>query len=149
VASDVRRLRAVRGPSADDLPRPARVCKRPRCGNDVTPPAGRSRPALFCGERCRRAYAREKAAARAALLEAQRLAIQYEVDSPVQQRARRGSSRAPDHSQASAAALGIMGHALDHVAADLDAGAALSARTVVSRLRSAKCRADRLLLDLP
>ena len=66
----------------------ARVCKRPSCGNQVPQANGRSRPALFCGDSCRAGYTRERAAARAQLLEAQRLADQYEIRLDQQTRTR-------------------------------------------------------------
>lgn len=74
------RLRAVPSVLGDArLPTPQRACKRPLCGNVVSPPSGRSRPPVFCSANCRRKYSSEKAAARAAFLEAKRLAAQYDI----------------------------------------------------------------------
>src|SRR5436305_11156140 len=74
-----RRLRALPTTQTDrdDV---RRVCKRPPCGRVVVAPSGRSRPREFCSDTCRLMYQRERKKVASALIEAQRLAVQYEVD---------------------------------------------------------------------
>src|SRR5690349_17337958 len=75
------RLKVLPGPGPADIAPPL-ACKRPLCGREVEQPSGRSRPREFCTDACRVRYQRERDLARGALLEARRVAAQYEVDVP-------------------------------------------------------------------
>ena len=109
---------------------PRRVCKRPACAEVVGRPTGRSRPPVFCSERCRRLYSLERASARTNLHEAQRLAEQFGIDSA---RAR------------SASALGVIAVELQRLQAELDAGAVISTRAAIERLTLAVRQADQFI----
>lgn len=101
-----------------------RACRRPLCGNEIDPPSGRSRPREFCDDACRDLYQRERAQARTTLLEAQRLARQYEIDDdhrpqPVPPRSRPDPSQTPP---ASYLALALIAQALESIHIDIQDG---------------------------
>lgn len=123
---------------------PPRACKRPLCGTEVAPAVGRSRPPLYCSNACRKAYARERAAARAALAEAQRVAAQYGVESAVPRSPRPRSARTTATTEQ--LALGLIAQALALLHAEIDSGASVDALSVLNRVDEAKVQADQLLL---
>jgi hypothetical protein len=128
-----------------------RACKRPRCGNEIDPPPGRSRPREFCSDVCRNLYQRERDQARNVLMEARRLALQYEIDetataepsahgtdSPEQPISSRGPS--PSH-----LALALVAQTLESIRVDLQDGVTLDLEGVLARMTRAKEDGDRLL----
>ena len=121
----------------------ARSCKRPSCPRDVPLPVGRSRPPVFCSATCKRLYARERAEARATLLEAQRLASQYELDGKVGQRS--SASFEDLTSLAVTQALGMILLALDRIRAQLEADRPVTAWDVVHSIERAIRQADPLV----
>jgi hypothetical protein len=132
-----------------------RACKRPRCGNEIDPPAGRSRPREFCSDTCRHLYQRERDQARNNLLEARRLAAQYEVDDTAaaggspRQRTPAGPPAVPGGLPAAAAsylALALVAQALESIRADLRGGTPVGPDEVLARVTRAKEEGDRLLL---
>jgi hypothetical protein len=130
---------------------PPLACKRPLCGRTVEQPLGRSRPREFCTDACRVRYQRERGLARAALVDAQRVAAQYEVAAPASPGTGSGQHRiseprAPDPElSASYQALSLIAQVLESVRNDLDDGVLLTVETVLSRLTKAKLAGDRLL----
>ena len=128
-----------------------RACKRPQCGNEIDPPAGRSRPREFCGDQCRSLYQRERDQARNVLLEARRLALQYEVDEPTitQPPAHgAGSPERPPISTGTAPshlALSLIAQTLESIRVDLRDGVPLDLEEVLARITEAKEEGDRLL----
>ena len=145
------KLRVLPGPGPADIAPPPLACKRPLCGQEVEQPPGRSRPREFCEDTCRVLYKRERGLARAALLEARRVAAQYEVDVPTGLGADPDRSRTPAHGSASPVlsasylALSLIAQALESTRLDLNDGVPLTAEAVVSRLMEAKLAGDRLL----
>lgn len=131
-----------------------RACKRPRCGNEVSPPTGRSRPRVFCSDNCRNLYQRERDQARNILFEARRLAIQYEIEDaataadPPQ---RVGWAEPPASLPASPAltashlALSLIAQALESIRVDLQDGEQLGLEEALARIISAKVEGDRLM----
>jgi predicted nucleic acid-binding Zn ribbon protein len=128
-----------------------RACKRPRCGNEIWPPAGRSRPREFCSDECRNLYQRERDQARNTLMEARRLALQYEIDEttanepPTQgvvlaKRSSVSTGPSPSH-----LALSLVAQALESIRIDLRDGVTLDLEGVLDRITRAKEEGDRLL----
>lgn len=148
------RLKVLPGPAAVDSVPPL-ACKRPLCGREVEQPSGRSRPREFCSDDCRVRYQRERDLARSALMEARRVAAQYEVDVPTSVRADparpRTSARRPAEPVPSASylALSLIAQALESTRTELNDGVLLTADAVVSRLMEAKLAGDRLLRSEP
>lgn len=131
-----------------------RACKRPRCGSEIGPPAGRSRPRDFCSDNCRVLYQRERDQARSNLLEARRLAAQYEIDdtapagdSPQQ----RGPAEPPASpgglppAMASYLAIALIAQALESIRVDIRDGEPLGIKEALARITQAKEEGDRLL----
>ena len=130
---------------------PPLACKRPLCGREVEQPSGPSRPREFCSAPCRVRYQRERDLAKAALLEARRVAAQYELDvstslkpDPVRPQTSAPSPTGPALS-ASYQALSLIAQVLESIRTDLDDGVRLTVEAVVSRLMEAKLAGDRLL----
>jgi len=131
-----------------------RACKRPRCGQEVDPPDGRSRPRVFCSANCRNLYQRERDQARSNLLEARRIALQYEIDdtdlAEVSSQ-HRGQGDQPETSvgvpavTASYLALSLVAQALEEIRVDLQDGESVGLGEVVARISRAKEEGDRLL----
>jgi len=124
-----------------------RACRRPFCGNEIDPPSGRSRPREFCGDACRDLYQRERAQARTTLLEAQRLARQYEIDDdhrpqPVPPRSRTDPCQT---APASYLALALIAQALESIHVDIQDGLVLDLEEAMARITRAKQEGDRLL----
>jgi hypothetical protein len=144
------RLKVLPGPGPADSAPPL-ACKRPLCGQEVEQPSGRSRPREFCTDACRIRYQRERDLARTALLEARRVAAQYEVDLPTSLRSDpvrpQTSARSPAGPALSASyqALSLIAQVLESIRTDLDDGVLLTVEAVVSRLVEAKLAGDRLL----
>lgn len=131
-----------------------RACKRPRCGNEVDPPTGRSRPREFCSDDCRNLYQRERDQARNNLLEARRLAAQYEIDDTsaaegsTQQRGPTEPSANPSglaSATASYLALALVAQALETIRVDMQYGEPIGLEEVLARITQAKEEGDRLL----
>lgn len=128
-----------------------RACKRPRCGNEIDPPPGRSRPREFCSDECRNLYQRERDQARNVLLEARRLALQYEIDEMVTAEPSDHGSGVPDRPpdstvpSSSHLALSLVAQALESIRVDLRDGVALDLEGVLARMTRAKEDGDRLL----
>jgi hypothetical protein len=129
-----------------------RACKRPLCGNEIDPPVGRSRPREFCSDSCRALYQRERDQARSGLLEARRLAAQYEVDDTAgdSPRRRKAGERPADRDGLSAAtasylALALVAQALESARVDMRDGTLVAADEVLARITRAKEEGDRLL----
>jgi hypothetical protein len=144
------RLRVLPGTTSVDSAPPL-ACKRPLCGREVEQHPGRSRPREFCTDACRVRYQRERDLARAALLDAQRIAAQYDVDVSAGRRPDRApppvsadSSVGPMPSE-SYLALSLIAQALESIRADVDDGMPLTIEAVVSRLTDAKLAGDRLM----
>lgn len=144
------KLKVLPGPGRAESA-PALACKRPLCGREVEQPSGRSRPREFCSAGCRVLYQRERDLARAALLEARRVAAQYEVDLPTSPRPDpvRPQASAPSPAgpalSASYQALSLIAQVMESIRSDLDDGVRLTVEAVVSRLMEAKLAGDRLL----
>ena len=105
----------------------ARACKRPLCGQQIDRPVGRSRPRDFCSDACRILYHQERKQVRSALLEAQRLAAQYEVEVAGDQTGRVQPSPAYLGAQLNLpppgeVVLGLIAQALDQIRLDLQDG---------------------------
>lgn len=130
-----------------------RTCKRPRCCNEIDPPAGRSRPREFCSDACRNLYHRERAQARNTLLEARRLAAEYKIDETVPEPAPRGLEVSEHTSSLSSLesvrpghlALSLIAQALESIRVDLQDGTPLDLEGVLARITTAKEQGDRLL----
>lgn len=128
-----------------------RACKRPRCGNEIDPPAGRSRPREFCSDECRNRYQRERDLARNVLLEARRLALQYEIDETATAEPSTYGAGSPDRpssstgSSSSHLALSLVAQALESIRVDLQDGVTLDLEGVLARMTRAKEDGDRLL----
>jgi predicted nucleic acid-binding Zn ribbon protein len=131
-----------------------RACKRPRCGNEIDPPAGRSRPREFCSDSCRNLYQREREQARNNLLEARRLAAQYEIDDtaaaegPPRQREPAEPPQDPGGLPLAAAsylALALVAQALESIRVDMQGGKPAGPDEVLARITQAKEEGDRLL----
>lgn len=144
------KLKILPGPSQVDGTL-ALACKRPLCGRAVQQPSGRSRPREFCSDPCRIRYQRERDLARAALLDAQRVAAQYEVGAKPSPRAKSRLHQTSDPNaldpelSTSFQALSLIAQVLESVRNDLDDGVPLTAETVLSRLIRAKLAGDRLM----
>lgn len=131
-----------------------RACKRPRCSNELDPPTGRSRPREFCSAGCRLRYQRERDQVRSNLLEAQRIALQYEIEGAAameaspkrEERAEHpASSAAVPSAQASYLALSLLAQALEAITLDLADGVPLDLEEVLTRITRAKQEGDRIL----
>jgi hypothetical protein len=131
-----------------------RACKRPLCGNEVDLPDGRSRPRVFCTPDCRNLYQRERDQARSNLLEARRLALQYEIDDtdPVEVSSQhRQQVDQPEESgglpaaRASYLALSLVAQALEEIRVDLQDGERVGLEEALARISRAKEEGDRLL----
>jgi hypothetical protein len=131
-----------------------RACKRPRCSNEIDPPAGRSRPREFCSDACRSVYHRERNQARNTLLEARRLAEQYEIDETAVTEPAPHAAELPERppglpSLASVRpghlALSLIAQALESIRVDLQDGVPLDLEGVLVRISTAKEEGDRLL----
>lgn len=130
-----------------------RACKRPRCGNEIDLPTGRSRPREFCSDDCRNLYQRERDQARSNLLEARRLALQYEIDdtaaaedSPQRELAERPANpRDLPAATASYLALALVAQALEAIRVDLQDGEPVGVEEALARITRAKEEGDRLL----
>ena len=131
-----------------------RACKRPRCGNEIDQPTGRSRPREFCSGNCRNLYQRERDQARNIFLEARRLAVQYEIDDTAVAEAspqQRGSAeRLTDLPGlpvpiASYLALSLVAQALEAIRVDLQDGEPVGLEDALARISRAKEEGDRLL----
>jgi hypothetical protein len=131
-----------------------RTCKRTRCGNEIDLPAGRSRPRQFCSDACRVLYHRERDQARSALLEARRLAAEYEIDEtgmtvPVPHALELPERPASLPSLASVGpgylALSLIAQALESIRVDIRDGIPLDFEGVLARITAAKEAGDRLL----
>jgi hypothetical protein len=145
------KLLPVRQPSLGTL---RRACKRPRCGNEIEPPAGRSRPREFCSDSCRNLYQRERDQVRNSLLEARRLAAQYEIDDiaptaasahqhgPVESPA---SPEGVPPAAASYLALALVAQVLESIRVEMQDGQPVSVNETLARLTQAKEQGDRLL----
>jgi hypothetical protein len=124
-----------------------RVCKRPLCAREIDQPTGRSRPRDFCSDTCRVLYHQERKQVRGALLEAQRLADQYEVEALGDQTPPTavylgGQLGLPAPEEV---VLGLIAQALDQIRIDIQDGSRLEVEEVILRLTQAKERADRYL----
>jgi len=145
------KLLPVRQPSLGTL---HRACKRPRCSNEIDPPAGRSRPREFCSNACRTLYQRERDQARAGLLEAHRLAAQYEVDDTAED-AVAACHDGPEQSAveagdvppagASYLALALVAQVLESIRVEIQDGQPVGIDEAMDRLTRAKEQGDRLL----
>jgi predicted nucleic acid-binding Zn ribbon protein len=128
-----------------------RACKRPRCGNEIDPPAGRSRPREFCSDECRNLYQRERDQARNVLLEARRLAFQYEIDETATGEPSTHGTGSPERPSSSPGpspshlALSLVAQALESIRVDLQDGVTLDPEGVLARITRAKEDGDRLL----
>jgi predicted nucleic acid-binding Zn ribbon protein len=128
-----------------------RACKRPRCGNEIDPPVGRSRPREFCSDECRNLYQRERDQARNVLLEARRLALQYEIDETETAEPSAHGTGLPDRPSSSKGpssshlALSLVAQALESIRVDLQDGVTLDLEEVLVRMTRAKEDGDRLL----
>ena len=128
-----------------------RACKRPRCANEIDPPAGRSRPREFCSDECRHQYQRERDQARNVLLEARRLALQYEIDETTAAEPSPPGTSSPEQAPISTGpspshlALSLVAQALESIRVDLRDGVALDLEGALARLAKAKEEGDRLL----
>jgi hypothetical protein len=124
-----------------------RACRRPRCGNDIDPPSGRSRPRAFCSDACRDLYHHEQSQARTTLLEAQRLARQYGIveDPPPQPDPARSLGDPFHAAPASYLALALIAQALESIRTDMQDGLAPDLDQAMARLTRAKLEGDRLL----
>jgi hypothetical protein len=142
------RLLPTRQPGPGTL---RRACKRPLCGNEVDQPSGRSRPREFCSDGCRTLYQRERSQAKAMLMEAWRVATQYDIedatptDAPLpsvgsHDQLPRTSSPSPSH-----LALSLIAQALEEIRVDLRDGVPLNLAAVLDRLTRAKEEGDRLV----
>lgn len=145
-------------PTGQDVPGDLRrACKRPLCGNEIDPPDGRSRPRVFCSANCQKLYQREREQARSNLLEARRLALQYEIDptdntDPVEGSSlHRGQVDQPEESGrlpvtvASYLALSLVAQALEEIRVDLQDGESVGIDEALARISRAKEEGDRLL----
>lgn len=150
MAGSSAKLKVLPDPGLADSAPPL-ACKRPLCGRGVQQPSGRSRPREFCSATCRVRYQRERDLAKTALLEARRIAAQYEVDVPTSLKPGpvRPQTSAPSPAvpalSASYQALSLIAQVLESIRTDLDDGVRLTVETVVSRLMEAKLVGDRLL----
>jgi hypothetical protein len=131
-----------------------RACKRPRCGNEIDPPTGRSRPRDFCSDNCRNRYQRERDQARNNLLEARRLAMQYEIDDTAAAEGsaqQRGPAEPPADpgslppAAASYLALALIAQALESIRLDMQDGEPVGLEEALVRITQAKQEGDRLL----
>lgn len=128
-----------------------RACKRPRCGNEIDPPAGRSRPREFCSDVCRNLYQRERDQARNVLMEARRLALQYEIDETAVAGSSAHGTDSPERLVSSTGpspshlALSLVAQALESIRVDLQDGVTLDPEGVLARMTRAKEDGDRLL----
>ena len=131
-----------------------RACKRPRCGQEVDPPDGRSRPRVFCSANCRNLYQRERDQAKNQLLEARRLAQQYELDDTAAAEGslqQRGPAEQPANPRslpaatASYLALALVAQALEGIRVDLQDGEPVGLGEALARITRAKEEGDRLL----
>lgn len=131
-----------------------RSCKRPRCGNEIDPPAGRSRPREFCSDACRNRYHRERDQARGTLLEARRLAAEYEIDQTVTKEPAPHALELSEHPASTPSltsvrpghlALSLIAQALESIRVDLRDGIPLDLEGVLARITTAKEQGDRLL----
>jgi hypothetical protein len=131
-----------------------RACKRPLCGNEVGLPTGRSRPREFCSDDCRNLYQRERDQARNQLLEARRLAQQYELDDVAAAEGSpqpRGVAEQPanPHSgpvaTASYLALALVAQALEGIRVDMLDGEPIGLEEALARITRAKEEGNRLL----
>jgi hypothetical protein len=132
-----------------------RACKRPRCGNEIDPPEGRSRPRDFCSDSCRTLYQRERDQARNNLLEARRLAVQYEIDDSAAAEGSTRQGRPPAElpadpgslpsATASHLALALIAQALESIRVDMQDGEPVGLEEVLARITQAKEEGDRLL----
>lgn len=128
-----------------------RACKRPRCGNEIDPPVGRSRPREFCSDECRTLYQRERDQARNVLLEARRLALQYDIDETVTAEPSTHGTGSPEGPSSSTGpspshlALSLVAQALESIRLDLQDGVTLDLEGVLARMTRAKEDGDRLL----
>jgi hypothetical protein len=127
-----------------------RTCRRPRCGNEIDPPVGRSRPREFCSKDCQTRYKRERVQAKNTLLEAQRLACEYGIDvvvvrePPSQPDEAHNRTPSPPVS-ASYLALSLVAQALESIRVEIREGIMLSRDEVLARITTAKEEGDRLL----
>jgi predicted nucleic acid-binding Zn ribbon protein len=128
-----------------------RACKRPRCGNEIDRPAGRSRPREFCSDECRNLYQRERDQARNVLFEARRLALQYEIDETAAAESSLHGTGSPERVPNSTGpspshlALSLVAQALESIRVDLQDGVPLDLEGVLARMARAKEEGDRLL----
>ncbi len=145
------RLLPARQPSLGTL---HRACKRPRCSNEIEPPAGRSRPREFCSNACRTLYQRERDQARAHLLEAHRIAAQYEVDDTAgvaaaapEDQPQQTAADAGDMPPATASylALALVAQTLESIRVEMQDGRPVGTDEAMDRLTRAKEQGDRLL----
>jgi hypothetical protein len=145
------RLLPARQPSLGTL---HRACKRPRCSNEIEPPEGRSRPREFCSNACRTLYQRERDQARAHLLEAHRIAAQYEVDDTAADTAAAAHDRPPQASAdagdmppatASYLALALVAQTLESLKVEIQDGLQVGIDEALDRLTRAKEQGDRLM----
>lgn len=142
------RLLPTRQPDSGVL---RRACKRPRCGNEIDPPAGRSRPREFCSDVCRNLYQRERDQARNVLMEARRLALQYEIDETAAAESSAHGTDSPERLVSSTGpspshlALSLVAQALESIRVDLQDGVTLDPEGVLARMTRAKEDGDRLL----
>lgn len=147
---------------SEDVPR---ACKRPLCGRVVAQPSGRSRPRDFCSDTCRLTYRRERNKVASALLEAQRLAVQYGVDTgeyrtrapgvprestanqeyPTRAAGVLRESTASQLPSPAEVALALIAQCLESVRIDLQDGMQLSPEDVLTRLIRVKDQGDRFL----
>lgn len=145
------RLLPIRQPGLDTL---RRACKRPRCGNEIDPPVGRSRPRDFCSDNCRTLYQRERDQARNILHEARRLAVQYEIDDTAAAEGstqQQGPAELPANpgslppATASHIALALIAQALESIRVDIQDGEPVLLEEALARITHAKEEGDRLL----
>ena len=143
-----RKLRIVDGAESSAPLVVARSCKRPRCPQEVPPPTGRTRPPLFCSDTCRTLYARERAASHAQLLEARRIAAQYEIldlESPTQANPKMSET---DSSAVTEVILGLISNSIDRLSDELEASPRMSVESVLAILQAVKHDIDRGLRRL-
>ena len=131
-----------------------RSCKRPRCSNEIDPPAGRSRPREFCNDACRNLYHRERDQARSTLLEARRLAAEYKIDETAIKELAPHALEPSEHPASTPSlasvrpgylALSLIAQALESIRVDLRDGIPLDLEGVLARITTAKEQGDRLL----
>jgi hypothetical protein len=131
-----------------------RTCKRPRCGNEIDPHAGRSRPREFCSDACRNLYHRERAQARHILLEARRPAAEYKIDEAIMPEPAPRALELSEHTlglpslasvQPGYLALSLITQTLESIRVELQDGLQLDLEEVLARVTTAKEEGDRLL----